>query len=185
MYLPHSFNDFLKSNGISYLGDERICPISAKYRGLCPWSKAELAPTKFWLKVLFLSFQNKIGSTILKLRLLYKIFMQPPPPPPFNQWFGDSFSCHNLNSVYSIWKLTFQMVSSNIWEIYWHGLCIAHGRPRVNNGPNKILVFKHIIWKVSFHNYSIAFRIPLTTCHLLLVGTDQQLSQQNPTIGSK
>ncbi len=38
---------------------------------------------------------------ILKVRLLKDIQLLPPLP-PFSQWFSDSFSCHNLNSVYSI-----------------------------------------------------------------------------------
>ncbi len=35
-----------------------------------------------------------IGSTVLKLRLLKDVQQH-----SFIQWFGDSFGCHNLNSV--------------------------------------------------------------------------------------
>ncbi len=37
-----------------------------------------------------------IGSTVLKLWLLKDVQL---PPPPFNQWFRDCYSCHNLNYV--------------------------------------------------------------------------------------
>ena len=42
---------------------------------------------KFWILSLFISFQKIINI----------------------QWFWDSFSCHNLNSVYSIWKTLFPL----------------------------------------------------------------------------
>ncbi len=38
-----------------------------------------------------------LDQRILKLWMLKDIQLQP--PPPFNQWFGGSFSCHNLNSM--------------------------------------------------------------------------------------
>ncbi len=85
-----------------------------------------------------------------------------------NQWFGDSFSCHNLNFVGPIsiifWfseslerYLSNGVIKNHIWEIkVFANLAvpwiIAHG-PRPKNDklrPRQHFGFKHTIWKVSF-----------------------------------
>ncbi len=63
-----------------------ICHFSALDHGLS-FSKLPENPKIF-----------DIGSRILKLWRL-KDKPPPPPPTPFNQWFGNSFGYHNLNSV--------------------------------------------------------------------------------------
>ncbi len=90
---------------------------------------------------LFLSFQEIKNWTAVEL--------QPPPPPPFNQWFGESFSCH-LNSisngiinVFSITSYMYLGDGSAKLPCPWD-----QGRKMTNYGPNKSLDFKLIFLSV-------------------------------------
>ncbi len=145
------------SNGVikNYIWEIKVFPDLAI--PWSPWSKAEKwqirPPTKFWiathhLKGLFVSFPKIRKFLTLDQRYssygCWKMFNYI----PFIQWFGDSFGCHNLNSMDPISNFLWfsesleknnsnGVIKNHIWEIKvfpdlaipW---IIAHG-PRPKN----------------------------------------------------
>ncbi len=128
------------------------------------WSRTNIGLKHIIWKVSFWAFKKvDIGSTVLKLWLLKDVQLH-----PSVQLFGDSFSCHNLNSVDPISTILWfseslerdvsnGIIKLHIWAIKvfanldgpW---IIAHG-PKPKNDklwPWTNIGSKYIIWKVSF-----------------------------------